>query len=507
MDSLQQELPSGRRTRNAYHADMFKEESSSSSSSDDGSSDGHSRQRGGRSFGQGSSLRVKESRLSTGAGNAMNPLANSTKEQYSRPRRVAAVSSSLMEARGGRQSNNHISDNDDADKDTSHQSGGLRRSGRQRTQVNSANISESPPEARRTTRGRGKVDDVDEHSESDSEDDSEEGGRKYALRDRGGIKRETMNIQQLGGDGGAYKRSASKVSRHDADPYGSRSISYKDPQARIRLGGKLPSSPDYKRSRRRHHGRGHHYKDRDIASRRHFDSSSESSSDSDNRPWRRKDRNSSFDRDPRGRGLFMSGGFGGEEDQFSRHEQHRQQRELDSIQPLMSMGGIGMGGMGMGGSVMDSTNRRDIAKADATPVGVDPTVGFHSVGGLDNHIRALKEMVVLPLLYPDLFSRFDTQPPRGVLFVGPPGTGKTLTARALVNSLSVSSPPQSTTSTTGCEQRPPSVGPTNWSNGKKVSFFMRKGADCLSKWVGEGERQLRLLFEQVCTKYLAMRYA
>lgn len=33
---------------------------------------------------------------------------------------------------------------------------------------------------------------------------------------------------------------------------------------------------------------------------------------------------------------------------------------------------------------------------------------------------------------------------------------------------------------------------------KKVAFFMRKGADCLSKWVGESERQLRLLFDQVC---------
>ena len=114
-------------------------------------------------------------------------------------------------------------------------------------------------------------------------------------------------------------------------------------------------------------------------------------------------------------------------------------------------------------------------------------------------------MVVLPLLYPDVFTKFGTQAPRGVLFVGPPGkllvvhammyisilfacyhtliiyvgTGKTLTARALANSLSGS--------TLG-------LGP---SDQKKVSFFMRKGADCLSKWVGEGERQLRLLFEQV----------
>ena len=52
------------------------------------------------------------------------------------------------------------------------------------------------------------------------------------------------------------------------------------------------------------------------------------------------------------------------------------------------------------------------------------------------------------------------------------GTGKTLVARALANECSVGQ--------------------------KRVAFFMRKGADCLSKWVGESERQLRLLFDQVC---------
>ena len=60
---------------------------------------------------------------------------------------------------------------------------------------------------------------------------------------------------------------------------------------------------------------------------------------------------------------------------------------------------------------------------------------------------------------------------RGCLFYGPPGTGKTLVARALANECS--------------------------HGDKKLSFFMRKGADCLSKWVGESERQLRLLFDQV----------
>ncbi|KAL4951310.1 hypothetical protein BDW69DRAFT_186515 [Aspergillus filifer] len=110
------------------------------------------------------------------------------------------------------------------------------------------------------------------------------------------------------------------------------------------------------------------------------------------------------------------------------------------------------------------------ALADADPLGVDMKVNFDNVGGLQGHIDQLKEMVSLPLLYPEIFQRFHIVPPRGVLFHGPPGTGKTLLARALANSVS--------------------------SEGRKVTFYMRKGADALSKWVGEAERQLRLLFEE-----------
>ena len=110
------------------------------------------------------------------------------------------------------------------------------------------------------------------------------------------------------------------------------------------------------------------------------------------------------------------------------------------------------------------------ALADADPLGVDVNVDFSKVGGLQGHIDQLKEMVQLPLLYPELFQRFHVTPPRGVLFHGPPGTGKTLLARALANS----------------------VG----HGGRKITFYMRKGADALSKWVGEAEKQLRLLFEE-----------
>lgn len=94
------------------------------------------------------------------------------------------------------------------------------------------------------------------------------------------------------------------------------------------------------------------------------------------------------------------------------------------------------------------------------------------MGGLEEHIKCLREMVLFPLMYPELFDKFKTRPAKGVLFHGPPGTGKTLLARALANECSL-------------------VG------GRKVAFFMRKGADCLKKWVGESERHLKLLFQQV----------
>uniref|UniRef100_A0A914V3C8 Bromo domain-containing protein n=1 Tax=Plectus sambesii TaxID=2011161 RepID=A0A914V3C8_9BILA len=111
--------------------------------------------------------------------------------------------------------------------------------------------------------------------------------------------------------------------------------------------------------------------------------------------------------------------------------------------------------------------------SDIDPMSLDRSIGFDQVGGLTHHLQALKEMVLFPMLYPDVFSKFNVAPPRGVIFYGPPGTGKTLVARALANE---------------CGR-----------GEKKVAFFMRKGADCLSKWVGESERQLRLLFDQAYT--------
>ncbi|KAJ1879592.1 TAT-binding protein-like protein 7, AAA ATPase [Coemansia sp. RSA 1722] len=108
----------------------------------------------------------------------------------------------------------------------------------------------------------------------------------------------------------------------------------------------------------------------------------------------------------------------------------------------------------------------------AQPATNSERVSFADVGGLDTCIESLKEMTMLPLMYPEIYRGFGIKPPRGVLFHGPPGTGKTLVARALAQSCA------------GQGAMEP------------IAFFMRRGADCLSKWVGEAERQLRHLFEQ-----------
>ncbi|ORY70114.1 uncharacterized protein BCR38DRAFT_481258 [Pseudomassariella vexata] len=147
-----------------------------------------------------------------------------------------------------------------------------------------------------------------------------------------------------------------------------------------------------------------------------------------------------------------------------------------SAAPPGMLGGIGQAipleGLGGLGAVAPNVGKvkNPKAYADADPLGVDMNVDFSKVGGLEGHIDNLKEMVQLPLLYPELFMKFHVTPPRGVLFHGPPGTGKTLLARALANSAGI--------------------------GGKKITFYMRKGADALSKWVGEAEKQLRLLFEE-----------
>lgn len=98
-------------------------------------------------------------------------------------------------------------------------------------------------------------------------------------------------------------------------------------------------------------------------------------------------------------------------------------------------------------------------------------IGFDRIAGVEDFLLQLKEMVILPLVYPALFKDLEIVPPRGVLFYGPPGTGKTLLARILASTASKLA-------------------------GRPVAFFHRNGSECLSKWIGEAEQNLAKLFKQ-----------
>jgi transitional endoplasmic reticulum ATPase len=92
-------------------------------------------------------------------------------------------------------------------------------------------------------------------------------------------------------------------------------------------------------------------------------------------------------------------------------------------------------------------------------------VSLDDVGGMDDVKRQLVETIVWPLTYPETFSRLGVEPARGVLLYGPPGCGKTHLVKALANEA-------------------------------QANFFAIRGAELLSKWVGESERGVRELFRR-----------
>ncbi|MFD5497639.1 proteasome ATPase [Streptomyces sp. NPDC001812] len=111
-----------------------------------------------------------------------------------------------------------------------------------------------------------------------------------------------------------------------------------------------------------------------------------------------------------------------------------------------------------------------------------PDIGYEQIGGLGNQIEAIRDAVELPYLYPDLFREHELRPPKGVLLYGPPGCGKTLIAKAVANSLA---------------KKVAEV--TGQAAGK--SFFLNiKGPELLNKYVGETERQIRLVFQRAREK-------
>jgi proteasome-associated ATPase len=111
-----------------------------------------------------------------------------------------------------------------------------------------------------------------------------------------------------------------------------------------------------------------------------------------------------------------------------------------------------------------------------------PDVTYEDIGGLASQIEDIKDAVELPFLYAELFKEHNLTPPKGVLLYGPPGCGKTLIAKAVAHSLA-----QKVAERTGREDA--------------HSYFLNvKGPELLNKYVGETERQIRLIFQRAKEK-------
>jgi proteasome-associated ATPase len=111
-----------------------------------------------------------------------------------------------------------------------------------------------------------------------------------------------------------------------------------------------------------------------------------------------------------------------------------------------------------------------------------PDISYEDIGGLDGQIEEIRDAVELPFLYGDLFREHELDPPKGILLYGPPGCGKTLVAKAVANSLA-----KKVAELTGRDDR--------------RSYFLNiKGPELLNKYVGETERQIRMIFQRAKEK-------
>jgi proteasome-associated ATPase len=111
-----------------------------------------------------------------------------------------------------------------------------------------------------------------------------------------------------------------------------------------------------------------------------------------------------------------------------------------------------------------------------------PDISYEDVGGLGPQIEAIMDAVELPFLHRDLFEEYKLPAPKGILLYGPPGCGKTMIAKAVANSLS-----KKVSQVTGLPAA--------------RSYFLNiKGPELLNKYVGETERQIRLVFQRAREK-------
>jgi len=151
---------------------------------------------------------------------------------------------------------------------------------------------------------------------------------------------------------------------------------------------------------------------------------------------------------------------------------------------------LGLGGIGGGGGrqkvpvkiaatdpegtvVITDSTEIEVSERPAEEIGATgddsgsetPNVAYEDIGGLDNELEQVREMIELPMRHPELFQQLGIDPPKGVLLHGPPGTGKTLIAKAVANEID-------------------------------AYFETISGPEIMSKYYGESEEQLREVFDE-----------
>ncbi|MEA2009410.1 MAG: proteasome ATPase [Actinomycetota bacterium] len=111
-----------------------------------------------------------------------------------------------------------------------------------------------------------------------------------------------------------------------------------------------------------------------------------------------------------------------------------------------------------------------------------PDITYLQIGGLGEQIEVIRDAIELPYVHKERFAEYDLAAPKGVLLYGPPGCGKTLIAKAVANSLAKA------------------VAKKEGSEDTRSYFLNVKGPELLNKYVGETERQIRLIFQRAKEK-------
>jgi transitional endoplasmic reticulum ATPase len=165
--------------------------------------------------------------------------------------------------------------------------------------------------------------------------------------------------------------------------------------------------------------------------------------------------------------------------------QRRKDLLSDDFGDLNDMLGNMFGGMGFGGNLgggisqikfmIVNTNPGQVVRiTENTEVVLNPKavdviedtvsqINYEDIGGLEEEIKKIREMVEIPLKHPEIFDRLGVEPPKGVLLHGPPGTGKTLLAKAVANE-------------------------------SDSNFILLNGPEIMSKFYGESEKKIRDIF-------------